>query len=435
LAGCGGGEDAPVDSNASPVQASQSNAAESESSADPETGAGSDPESTSDAAEAAAMTPRLAIAYDGGIQIRDANTLELVSDIGLPGYLRVNPAGDGRHVLVTIEEEGFRLLDLGVWAAAHGDHQHYYTATPVLTDVVFPAVAPGHVVPHDDRTALFDDGTGTVTVLDAGELEEGLGAVLREHATAAAHHGVAVELPDGTLVVSEGTADGRTGIRVLDGAGTEIGASDECPDLHGEAVSADEAVTFGCSDGVIVYLDGQISKAPAPEPAGATSAMAGTEGSPVALGNYTVEGADASDPARVALVDTATAVERTVELPAAYGSGSLGRLEDGTGLVLGTDGKLHVIDVLDAAVTASYPVIGPWEVPENWQDPTPRLLVLNEMVYILDPAASALVVVDPVTGDIWKQTDLGVVPSEIAGVNGAGPGAHEHGDDEHEDED
>jgi hypothetical protein len=389
--------------------------------------------STSDASETPAATSRIAITYDGGIQVRDATTLELVADIAMPGFLRVNSAGDGRHVFVTVAETGFQLLDLGVWTVAHGDHGHYYAAPPVLTDTLFPAQAPGHVVPHDGRTILFDDATGHVVVVDAAELTEGLGAIAREHTTPTPHHGVAVELPDGTLVVSEGTSEGRTGIRVLDAAGTEIAASDECPGLHGEAVSADEAVTFGCADGVIIYRDGAIAKAPAPEPVGATSTMSGTEGSPVALGNYRLDDADPAPAPRVALVNTVTGTETTVELPSGYGSWSFARLEDGTGLVLGTDGALHVIDTAAGAVTASHPVLDAWTVPENWQDPSPKVMVLGDMAYVLDAAGSRLLVVDPVTGDIWKQTDLGIVPGEIAGVDGSGPATHDH-DHDHEGE-
>lgn len=92
--------------------------------------------------EAAERTPRLAAAYDGGLLVLDGLTLELVADLELPGFNRLNPAGDGRHVLVSTtagDEPGFQVLDLGTWAEAHGDHAHYFTAEPELTDVVLPA--------------------------------------------------------------------------------------------------------------------------------------------------------------------------------------------------------------------------------------------------------------------------------------------------------
>ncbi|MDR2381376.1 MAG: hypothetical protein LBE08_09440, partial [Bifidobacteriaceae bacterium] len=124
---------------------------------------GEDHATESDAAEVATLTPRIAYTYDGGIQVRDATTLELVVDLPLTGFNRLNTAGNGRDLMVSTAG-GFRVLDLGVWQVAHGDHAHYYAATPVLTDQLFAAETPGHAVAHDGTTALFDDATGNVTV-------------------------------------------------------------------------------------------------------------------------------------------------------------------------------------------------------------------------------------------------------------------------------
>ncbi|MFP3393806.1 hypothetical protein SB782_34075, partial [Brevibacillus sp. SIMBA_076] len=76
-------------------------------------------------------------------------------------FTRVNPVGDGRHVLVTTSE-GFQVLD---------------TAQPALTDTVFPADAAGHVVRHDGRTVLFSDGWGETTIFDTDALVDGGGAM------------------------------------------------------------------------------------------------------------------------------------------------------------------------------------------------------------------------------------------------------------------
>ena len=52
----------------------------------------------------------LVATYDGGLYVLDGETLEVAQDIPLDGFLRVNPAGDEAHVLVTTDE-GFRILD------------------------------------------------------------------------------------------------------------------------------------------------------------------------------------------------------------------------------------------------------------------------------------------------------------------------------------
>ncbi|NKY08618.1 hypothetical protein HF998_16795, partial [Cellulomonas hominis] len=392
------------------------------------------------ATEVATAKPRLVLTYDGGIQVLDADTLELVADLPLEGFNRVNAAGDNRHVMVSTTG-GFRVLDAGTWSEPHGDHSHSYTSDPVLTDVTWSAEKPGHVVPHEGRTALFDDGTGTITVLDSGEVGDA-GAEVRELTTPSAHHGVAVELADGTLVVSEGTEDARTGIRVLDAEGTEVAASAECPGVHGEAVAADEAVVIGCEDGAVVYAGGSIQKVAAPDAYGRIGNQAGTEASPIVLGDYKSDpDAELERPTRVSLIDTRDASLRLVDLPSSYTFRSLARGDDGEALVLGTDGSLHVIDPESGTLVRSIPVVDAWEEPDEWQSPRPAVTVLDGTAYVTDPAADAVHAVDVVTGEVWLSATLEVTPNELTTASGqvdphaSGDHAHEDEHDEHAHED
>lgn len=392
------------------------------------------------ATEVATAKPRLVLTYDGGIQVLDADTLEVVADLPLEGFNRVNAAGDNRHVMVSTTG-GFRVLDAGTWSEPHGDHSHSYTSDPVLTDVTWSAEKPGHVVPHEGRTALFDDGTGTITVLDSGEVGDA-GAEVRELTTPSAHHGVAVELADGTLVVSEGTEDARTGIRVLDAEGTEVAASAECPGVHGEAVAADEAVVIGCEDGAVVYAGGSIQKVAAPDAYGRIGNQAGTEASPIVLGDYKSDpDAELERPTRVSLIDTRDASLRLVDLPSSYTFRSLARGDDGEALVLGTDGSLHVIDPESGTLVRSIPVVDAWEEPDEWQSPRPAVTVLDGTAYVTDPAANAVHAVDVVTGEVWLSATLEVTPNELTTASGQvdphAPGDHDHAGehDEHAHED
>lgn len=390
-----------------------------------------DPASSAPAAtEVATAKPRLVLTYDGGVQVLDADSLEVVADLPLEGFTRVNGAGDNRHVLVTTTG-GFQVLDAGTWSEPHGDHAHAYTSDPVLTDVRWAAEKPGHVVPHEGRTALFDDGTGAITVLDSDQVADP-DAPARELTTPSAHHGVAVELSDGTLVVSEGTEEARTGIRVLDAHGEEVAATQECPGVHGEAVAADEAVVIGCEDGAVVYAGGTITKVAAPDAYGRIGNQAGTEESPVVLGDYKSDrDAELERPTRVSLIDTRDGSLRLVDLPSSYTFRSLARGEDGEALVLGTDGSLHVIDPVSGTLVRSIPVVDAWEEPDEWQSPRPALTVLDGSVYVTDPATRSVHAVDVVSGEVWLSTTLDVEPNEITGVSGAVP--HAHGDD-HADE-
>lgn len=382
------------------------------------------------ATEVATAKPRLALTYDGGIQVLDADTLEVVAGIGLDGFNRLYPAGDERHVLVSTTG-GFQVLDTGTWTEPHGDHTHSFTSEPVLTDVLWPAEKPGHAVRHEGRTALFDDGTGRVTVVDSAALADP-DAATRDHTTPSAHHGVAVELTDGTLVVSEGDEDARTGVRVLDADDTEIAAIDTCPGVHGEAVAADEAVVIGCEDGAVIWSGGALTKVTAPDAYGRIGNQAGSEASPYVLGDYKSDpDADLERPTRVSLIDTRDASIRLVDLPSSYTFRSLARGDAGEALVLGTDGALHVIDPASGAVVRSVPVIDAWEEPDEWQQPHPAITVLDGSAYITDPATSSVHAVDVETGEVWRSAELDVTPNEIAGVSG---GVAEHGADAHDED-
>ncbi|GAA1868023.1 zinc metallochaperone AztD [Myceligenerans crystallogenes] len=409
------------------------------SSGDPAASSSQAPSPTASraATESQARTPRIAVTYDGGIKVLDAMSLEEVGDLPLDGFNRLNPAGDGRHLLVSTTG-GFQVLDLGTWAEAHGDHAHYWTSDPALLDVRYEATEPGHVVVHEGRTALFDDGTGHVTVVDSEHVAEG--EADREYTTPSAHHGVAIELSDDTLVVSEGTEEERSGIRVLDADDEEIAAGDDCPGVHGEAVAAHEAVVIGCEDGALVYADGKITHVDVPDEYGRIGNQAGSEDSPIVLGDYKTDpDAELERPERVSLIDTRTAGHTLVDLPASYSFRSIGRGPDGEALVLGTDGKLHVIDPESGKITDSIPVVDEWTEPAEWQEPRPAVLTLDGSVYVTDPANQQIHAVDLVEGEVWKSADVGVVPNEVNGVEGELPAedAHEgHGhEDEHEHED
>ncbi|MDR0435406.1 MAG: hypothetical protein LBH11_01350 [Propionibacteriaceae bacterium] len=392
---------------------------------------------TTDVTEVAAARGRIALSYDGGILILDAATLETVADIALEGFNRLNPAGDERHLLVSTTG-GFQVLDLGAYGTPHGDHFHYYVTTPTLSDVKYAATTPSHVVAHDDQTVLFDDATATAIVIESDEIADPH-ADKRVYTAPSPHHGVAVALPDGTLLITQGTTESRTGVAAIDQVGAVIASSDACPGVHGEAIAAAEAVVFGCQDGVLVWHDGEFTKIASPSAYGQVSTQSGTEASPVVLGNYSDNDpqAGATEPTRVSLSNTATGTMTLVELPdgAQYSSRSFARGEDGGALVLGTDGRLHVIDVNTASVTASYEIMPAWTAPEQWQQPRPAIFMLDGMAYITDPATKTLYVVYPATGQIWKTISLTITPNEISGVSGNGGGGHDHGHDEGDDHD
>ena len=95
--------------------------------------------------EVSSLRPRVVIGYDGGLLTMDGATGKVLATTKHDGFLRLNPAGNGRHVLVS-DGDRFRLFDTGLVSVPHEDHFHYYTQTPKLTGAEIKAPKAGHVV-------------------------------------------------------------------------------------------------------------------------------------------------------------------------------------------------------------------------------------------------------------------------------------------------
>lgn len=386
--------------------------------------AGSQPSATAHDATAGvteknAATPRVALTYDGGILVLDGETLELEANLALDGFNRINPAGDGRHVLVTTTE-GFRVLDVGTWTEG-SDHHH--VAKPELTDLVFEAEEAGHVVRHGNKTILFADGTGDTTIFETAALLEAGGTLPKTETVASehAHHGVAIELEDGTLLSTLGDSESRTGIRVLDKSRTEIDRNEQCPSVHGEGAAANEVAVFGCADGVLVYDNGAITKIASPDAYGRTGNAYVSETSTIAVGDYN------SNPdsegyllTQLVLVDTEAKTSKVVDLPAgaSYTWRDVARGPNDEILVLSSDGKLYTLDERSGEVTNSLSVITAWKSPAEWQDAHPALTVLGGTAYVTEPATNSIHAVDLSTGKLATSAKLPATPNEIAVVTG-----------------
>jgi len=353
--------------------------------------------------------PRIAVSYEGGILVLDGETLEPVADLASEEFTRLNPAGDGRHVLVTMSE-GFQVLDT---AAASADDV-------ALTDLIFAADAPGHVVRHGGKTILYADGTSDTTIFDTDAL---LSAddELPETETipgVEAHHGVSVVLEDGTFLTTVGGADGRTGISVADESGAVIATSDACPGVHGEGTAADEAVVFGCENGALLYRDGEITKLDAPDqPYGRMGNAWVSETSPLVVGDYKNDpDAEGYLLGAVTVIDTEAGTLEVVDLPEGveYTFRDVARGPEDLAYILASDGSVHVFDPATGEITDAFPVVEAWESPVEWQDPHPAIVIAGDIAYVTEPAADAIHAVDLTTGEVVATVTLDVTPNEIA---------------------
>lgn len=370
--------------------------------------------------EVASLTPRIVLAADGGLTTLDAETGQVVATTPRPGFLRLNDAGDGRHVLVS-DSDQFLVFDTGLEAEKHGDHYHYYQADPTLTEATYPAPKAGHVVTHGGKTVLFADGDGSVQILDSAAVADPQAQVTKFQADAP-HHGVAVSLTDDSLFMTQGTEEERNTVQVRKDSQVVAQTSD-CPGSHGEAAAAPTAsgdvVVIGCTNGPVVYRDGEFHKVSVADAYARSGNLAGSESSPLVLGDYKVDkDAEQEHPTRVAIIDAHRDTLQLVELGSSYWFRSLGRGPNGEGLVLTYDGHLQVIDMAGAAVTKKIPVISPWEEKKNWQEPGPILKVRGDKAYVTDAVKNELVVVDLASQEVRSRFPLSAPAVEMAVLDG-----------------
>lgn len=394
-----------------------------------EAGAAESP--SSDRTEVGALSPRIVLAHEGGVVTLDSADGSVLNETPVEGYVRLNPAGDGRHVAVSASD-AVTMYDTGLLAQGHGDHFHYYVQDPALTDLSLEAPMPGHVVPHGDRTAIFADGTGDITLIDPTALGEGQLDVLEETATEDPHHGVAVPLSDGGLLTTQGTEDARSTVQVLDADGKVVAETDDCPGVHGEAAAqpteSGDVISLGCENGSVIYRDGEFHKVAIDGDYQRSGNQMGHEDSPIVLADHKVEAEPAGGierPTEIALIDTRDATQQLVDLGSPYWFRSLDRGPDGEALVLTYDGELNILEPESGEILHEVPVTGEWEEGENWQEAGPMLSVADGTAFVVDPEAKKLSMVDVASGEVYRELDLPVVPHEIQVTTGTASGEYE----------
>ncbi|MEX3551376.1 hypothetical protein VVS03_03225 [Corynebacterium sp. LK2537] len=371
--------------------------------------------------EVAQLPGRILLSTDDELISLDAKSGEEIGHAEASGFKRLNPAGDGRHALVTRGDK-FQAFDMGLIRQAHGDHFHYFTQDPALSDATFAGLPhAGHVVSHDGYTALFSDGDGKAQIYKTKDMvADGAAAEpVNTVETGAPHHGVAVPLKDGSVVVTQGTEDERHTIQHLDADGKKLAETTECPGVHGEAAAQNGNIVFGCEDGPVVFDGSDFHKVDVSAFAGKSGYQrsgnaAGSEESNIILAdNKTDADAEHERPTSVALIDAEDNSARTVELDGSYWFRSLARGPLDEGLVLTTDGKLNVIDPDSAEVTDSIEAISPWTENEEWQAPGPILKAANGYAYVTDANQKELVIIDLFKKEVVKRVELETPVTEM----------------------
>ncbi|PWK75472.1 zinc metallochaperone AztD [Aminobacter sp. AP02] len=329
---------------------------------------------------------------------------------------------DSGRTVFAVQGKGdvISVLSSGISFGDHGDHGDIHVEAPKLLDVTFEGKKPSHFVDHGGDIALFFDGEGKARMTREADILEGKPAI-REVATSAPHHGVAVAMGEFALTTVpnfEKPDELPVGIRVTDRSGATVGDVHSCPDLHGEAASGN-LLAIACAKGVLVIKQEggkpSIEMLPYDQalPEGKSTTLVGGRGLQYFLGNY--------GPNAVLLIDPRSEEAfRLIDLPTRRVHFTVDPVRAKFAYVFTEDGQLHRIDVVAGKIDASLKLTDPYSMDGHWSDPRPRIAVAGSRIVVSDPLKGALHVVD---AESFKQgTDIALEgkPFNLVAVGGSG---------------
>lgn len=369
---------------------------------------------------------------DHALPVVTAVDLETGAELGRfelkgPASLYATPSKRGVFAVQT-DANQVAAIATGIEVDDHGDHGDLKLQPPTLVTTPLEGEHPVHFVEHDGHLAVFFDGTGAALLLDeadwlAGKLDG------REVATAAPHHGVAVQVGDYVVLSEPNAADPSAlpvGIRVVDSELNPVGDLHECPDLHGEASSAD-TLAIACAKGLLLVK----ARAGGPSvefvpyaadlPEGKATTLLGGVGMQYFLGNY---GAN-----KIVIIEPgANGSFRLVDLPTRRVHFAVDPQRVRFAYILTEDGNLHELDVVDGAITRSLKVTEPYSMDGAWNLPRPRLAVAGGDIAITDPLNGVVHVVHAEDFELERDIAVAGTPFAIVAVGGSG---EDHGNHKH----
>lgn len=215
----------------------------------------------------------LSVSDSGSVDLLDLASEEL-TPLGEIGPV-TGIVDDGRFVVAAGRDGALTVVDSGVWTTDHGDHVHYYRATPAVVGELRLTGTP-QIVSTESRTAVR--AGAEAVLLDRDQL--GQGEIVELARTSVDPDGLAAPLDAEHWAV---TSDHTLRVLELDGA---IQAQAPCVEPRGGIVTRVGTV-FGCADGALLVptTDGPAAIESIPYPAGTdtatrASAFAGRTGRP-----------------------------------------------------------------------------------------------------------------------------------------------------------
>ncbi|WP_217438591.1 metallochaperone AztD [Fertoeibacter niger] len=333
----------------------------------------------------------------------------------------LTPSASGRTVFAVQGDAGkVTVIDTGIAFEDHGDHSDLTVTEARLLPGEIAGNVPAHVVEGSGTIAIFDDGTGRVSLLAEADVLSGkLDPVMLQ--PGGPHHGLAAPMGDYIVVSVPGEAEDqpRVGLKVVDRQGQQIGDVMACPAVHGQAQSA-RVFAFGCKDGVVIATPSAGAAPPVLQHIpttdlgeGNVSTLKGGTALQFFLGNFGPNAVVLFEPGRDARF-------RKIDLPTRRVDFALDPAHARNAYILTEDGQLHLLDVIDGAITKSVQVTAPYSMDGHWRDPRPRLAVAGEHIAITDPLQGLVRLVGVDSFEEERTIPVEGVPYTIVAVGGSG---------------
>ena len=328
-------------------------------------------------------------------------------------------AADGAVFAVQGAGNQVSAIDSGIAVDDHGNHGDIEVTAPALIEAVVAGEKPVHFVEHGGKIALFFDGTGSTSIVEAHRWVDD-GEVAAVHFDSGVpHHGVAVPWGDHTIITvphPEDPSNLPIGVDVLDVDGNVVGGTHGCADLHGEA-SSGTMLAIACADGLLLVSgsgEPSITKIGYDGlPEGKSTTLIGGQGLQYFLGNY---GAD-----KVVIIDPAEAEPyRLIDLPTRRVHFVTDPVRPKFAYIFTEDGQLRQLDVVKGEIVRSVTVTEPYSMDGEWSLPRPRLAVAGDVIAVTDPLAGKVHLVDAETFEITRDIAVEGLPYTIVAVGGSG---------------
>lgn len=345
------------------------------------------------------------------------------------GVATVYASGDGRYGFAMQRNEDLvHVFDSGLEVEEHDDHVHFEREEPTKLALELTGVRPTHFVAHGDWVAVFNDGLAenastsqpmvpaSAIFVDTHELSTASYSPLTLPDTKN-QHGVAVPVGADDFLFTAHNPDPQAtstlpiGVNLLSATGAVKSTHHTCPGLHGEGAN-DLGVMFGCSDGVLLLQasgsswTSQKFDNPANTPAGTrVGTVRSSHDAQFFVGNWGATGL-----VRISSAGAFTPIDVGV------GYYRFEVTHDAKHIVvLGKDGKLHVLDAQTGANKGSVADVTTVDDPNV----TPALpggsfVLAEDVAYVTSPLTGKIFKIDLTAPALLDTYDVGGKPNSIA---------------------